>query len=214
LINKNTALIIVDMQKYYLHTSSDYFRYFDHIQEGCLNYIVNRCRDEVTPNIGKLLNIFREKALPVIYLRLCGTDTDRKDLHPFFHQTYKIGKESGYDNVYPLESDPMSEVIDEIKPRGGDITITKTTFSPFTSTNISTILSDLKLKNLVFTGLATSQCVETTARDASDRGYTVIHLDDAQADYDESSHNISLYASRGVCGGLIYNTDEFIATQV
>jgi nicotinamidase-related amidase len=63
---------------------------------------------------------------------------------------------------------------------------------------------------LVFTGLATSQCVETTARDASDRGFRVVHVEDAQADYDEISHTSSLYSSQGVCGGIIVTTEEFM----
>ena len=66
---------------------------------------------------------------------------------------------------------------------------------------------------LVFVGLATSQCVDTTARDAADRGYTVIHIEDGQADYNEMFHNASLFASRGVCGGLLYETDEYLERQ-
>ena len=58
--------------------------------------------------------------------------------------------------------------------------------------------------------MSTSQCVETTARDASDRGYHVIHIEDAQADYDEVSHTHSLCSSQGVCGGYIVNTEDVI----
>jgi nicotinamidase-related amidase len=62
----------------------------------------------------------------------------------------------------------------------------------------------------VFTGLSTSQCVETTARDASERGYHIVHIEDAQADYDELSHASSLYSSQGVCGGFIMTAEEYI----
>ena len=60
------------------------------------------------------------------------------------------------------------------------------------------------------TGLATSQCVETTARDASDRGYGIVHLEDCQADYHEISHRASLIASRSVCGGHVLGAEDFL----
>ena len=78
------------------------------------------------------------------------------------------------------------------------------------ATDIDRKLKNSGIEGLVFTGLATSQCVETTARDASDRGYSVIHINDAQADYDELTHNASLLSSRGVCGGALYDTSIFI----
>ena len=52
--------------------------------------------------------------------------------------------------------------------------------------------------------------MDTTARDASDHGYAVAHIEDAQADYDEHTHHAALYASRGVCGGEIYTTKEVL----
>jgi nicotinamidase-related amidase len=52
--------------------------------------------------------------------------------------------------------------------------------------------------------------VETTARDASERGYEVYQIHDAQTDYDDVTHEASLFSSRGVCGGAIYDTDTFL----
>ena len=106
----------------------------------------------------------------------------------------------------------MAEIHDEIKPDKGAIIIDKTTYSPFTSTRIKTILLELSVNQIVFTGLATSQCVETTARDASDHGFSVIHIEDAQADYEELAHISSLYSSKGVCGGLIMSTEELLSS--
>ena len=108
----------------------------------------------------------------------------------------------------------MADVIEEIAPAAEDHIFNKTTFSPFSSTGIMEHLRTSGITRLVFTGLATSQCVETTARDASDMGIEIIHIEDAQADYDESTHMASLYSSRGVCGGNIYSTDEFIISLI
>ena len=205
-----SALIVVDMQNYYLKRDSSYCNYFNTIQPGCLDYIGSRCESIVIPNIRRLVESFREQSLPVIFLRLCGKNPDRSDLHRFFRDTYIKAKRAGFDNVYPLENDPYAGIIDEIKPLPSETIINKTTFSPFTGTDFDTILRKTGVSILVFTGLSTSQCVETTARDASDRGFHIVHIEDAQADYDELSHTSSLVSSQGVCGGFITKTEDFI----
>jgi len=202
-------LMIVDMQKYFIDDSSDYSRYFNGLYPGSLQYIRETCTSSVIPNIKKLKKLFTVSGNPVVYLRLCSTEADRSDLHNFFYESWLHGLEKGYDAVYPLQSDSMAEVVDELKPDFNDIVIDKTTFSPFSSTSIDEELRNMGIETIVFTGLATSQCVETTARDASDRGYNVIHIYDAQADYDQNTHDASLFCSRGVCGGVLYSTDDF-----
>ena len=208
--NAPPALVIVDMQNYYLKRDSSYYGYFNSQHAGCLDYILTRCETTVIPNIRRLQECFRGHSLPVIFLRLCGTDPERGDLHPIFRDTHFRGKRAGFDNLYPLANDPFADVADEIRPLPGETIVNKTTFSPFTATGIDRIFRERGISLLAFTGLATSQCVETTARDASDRGYGVIQIEDAQADYDETTHNASLFSSQGVCGGMIIGTDEYI----
>lgn len=204
------ALMIVDMQKYYLDEESDYCSYFTSLYPGAMVYIREHCERSVIPNIQRLKLLFSKEGFPVIYLKLCGKDNNRGDLHRFFRESWEQGVENGFSSVYPLENDPMSNIVDELNPSPQDIVINKTTFSPFSYTLIEDELRSLGVDTIVFTGLATSQCVETTARDASDRGYTVIHIHDAQADYDQNTHEASLFCSRGVCGGIIHSTDDFI----
>ncbi len=208
--NAASALIVVDMQNYYLRRDSSYFQYFNTLQPGCLDYIIRRCENIVVPNLRRLVETYRKKTMPVVFLRLCGSDPERKDLHHFFRETYIKGRRAGYDNVYPLESDPCADIIDEIRPLASETVINKTAFSPFTGTRIDAILREKGITTLAFTGLSTSQCVETTARDASDRGFHIIHIEDAQADYDEMSHTSSLYSSQGVCGGYITTTGDYL----
>ncbi|HOD14092.1 MAG TPA: isochorismatase family cysteine hydrolase [Spirochaetota bacterium] len=204
------ALIVVDMQHYYLQKTSAYWAYFNALQPGCLDYIANRCETIVIPNIRLLLQVFRSSSLPPVFLRLCGKDPDRTDLHRFFRDSYTRGKRAGFDGVYPLADEPDAAVVGPIMPLPGETVIDKTTFSPFTGTGIDGILRGMGVSTLLFTGLATSQCVETTARDASDRGYRVIQVEDAQADYDEASHIHSLCSSQGVCGGHVVSTGDII----
>ncbi len=207
---KGFALIIVDMQKYYLESNSVYSEYFNTLYPGSLSYIMDRSYNIAIPNIIKIKSFFRTNSLPVIYLRLCGERADRGDLHRLFKKSYEDGLVRGFAGVYPVQSETAADIIDVLKPEDEDVIVNKTTFSPFASSNIDGILKSMNITTLVFTGLATSQCVETTARDASDRGYEVFLIEDAQADYDEMTHQASLYSSRGVCGGAIYDTDSFL----
>ncbi|NLV67039.1 MAG: cysteine hydrolase [Spirochaetes bacterium] len=205
-----TGLMIVDMQNYYLLPESPFSRYFDSLYPGSLDYIRERANETVIPNIARLKREFAKRNLPVIYLRLCGEHPDRLDLHRFFQKSHQEGLQKGFSDVYPLKTDSMSDVIEKLKPSKEDMVITKTTFSPFSSTMIEQYLLEAGIGRLVMTGLATSQCVETTGRDASERGFDIIQLHDAQADYDEITHNASLLSSRGVCGGALYDTELFI----
>lgn len=209
-----TSLIIVDMQKYYLSHESSYYRFFSKKYPHCMDYILRRCNEIVIPNIRELYRLFINCGENIIFLKLCGNDPERNDMHAAFRKVWEMGKIDGYEDTYPLESEPDSNIIDELAPGKNDENITiisKTTYSPFTFTNIDTVLKAKGIKTLIFTGLATSQCVETSARDAADRGYEVVHIEDAQADYTKENHVASLFSSNGVCGGNIYNTADFIS---
>lgn len=205
-----TALFVIDMQKYYLSPDAPFHQYYAQKYEGSMDYITEVSKLHVIPNIRKLISFFRDKGMPVYYLRLCGTDPERKDLHRYFRTAYLEARDDGVENLYPLCDDHYADVIDEIKPGPDDRIFTKTTFSPFNSTSIYDTLKEDRIETIVFTGLATSQCVETTARDASDKGFSAILIDDAQVDYSEESHYASLFSSQPVLGGWVYNTDQFI----
>jgi len=206
----NIGLVIVDMQKYYLSKESNFYKYSVSKREKVMDYVLERSSSIVIPNIVKLIEFFRENKARIIYLRLCGNDPDRKDLHRYFRYSYLNGLNAGYNDVYPLNNDSMADVVDEIKPLKSDAVFNKTTFSAFTSTSINDYLKEAGIEFLIFTGLATSQCVETTARDASDYGYTIIHIEDAQTDYREIDHKCSLFSSASVCGNWITSTDFLI----
>jgi biuret amidohydrolase len=70
-------------------------------------------------------------------------------------------------------------VIDALAPRDGEIVINKTSMGAFNSTALDQTLRNLGLSTLVVTGVSTECCVATTARDAGDRGYHVLLVEDA-----------------------------------
>jgi len=56
--------------------------------------------------------------------------------------------------------------------------VNKTTIGAFSSTNLDSILWSRGIRYLLFTGVSTNMCVETTARDAADRGFRCVLIDD------------------------------------
>lgn len=197
------ALLIVDVQRYYLDPASSFCAYSEKPWPGSTGYLHSRVKNLVFPSILRLRQAFDAEAWPVIYLRLCGTKEDRSDLHRFFRKSWASAEAEGFKASYPLASDPWADVADEIKPRSHDLVLDKTGYSGFNNPRLEEFLRTVDVELLIMTGLATSQCVETTARDGSEKGFTIVQVHDAQADYSEDVHQAALYAACGVCGANI-----------
>jgi nicotinamidase-related amidase len=71
------------------------------------------------------------------------------------------------------------EVVDDLKPREGEIVVCKTTDSTVMGTQYGHILRWMGIEHVVVGGLFTDQCVSSTVRDLSDWGYTVFLVEDA-----------------------------------
>ncbi len=71
------------------------------------------------------------------------------------------------------------EIIDDLKPVEGDYVVQKPRYSGFASTNLDSLLHGLDIQHLIFTGVATNVCVESTAREAYFREFWPILVEDA-----------------------------------
>jgi ureidoacrylate peracid hydrolase len=70
-------------------------------------------------------------------------------------------------------------IVDELTPQPGDIVVPKTRYSGFFNTNIDSMLRARGIRNLVFTGIATNVCVESSLRDAFHLEYFGVVIEDA-----------------------------------
>jgi nicotinamidase-related amidase len=103
-----------------------------------------------------------------------------------------------------------AKVIADVAPLDDEIMIPKTASGIFNATNIEYVLRNLGVEFLVVYGVMTDQCVETTVRDAADRGFLVTQIEDACAAETEAGHRRSIEAMDGhYC--RIRSTDEMIA---
>jgi biuret amidohydrolase len=74
-----------------------------------------------------------------------------------------------------------------VQPVEGELVINKTTRGAFNSTAIERVLRNMEIESVVVAGVTASSCVETTARDAADRGFYTVIVEDATSELDQAS---------------------------
>ncbi len=163
---KAVALLVIDMQKFFLDSSMPTFT------EGGLAII---------PNIKMLINAFRNAGRPVIFTK-------------HVHHPGKIdaGIMEWWWEGMCIEGTPESDVHDELKPLPSEKVVSKHRYSAFYNTDLETILRCLKIEDIVITGIMTNMCCESTARDAYYRDYRVFFLADCTGSVNEQMHLASL----------------------
>ena len=105
----------------------------------------------------------------------------------------------------------LAEAEYEVAPIEGELLVDKTTCGAFTSTNPASRLKGRNIDLLVFTGVNTNCCVETTACDAADRGFGRVIVDEGAADYDQEAHDAALTAFYFNYGRIAKSAEDVIA---
>lgn len=203
LVRERSILILVDVQyasgsrteglgrKLALQSRTDYGRErFDRIEQT------------VVPTLRQLLAFFREQALPVLYLVIGSEHPDFLDVPEHMR---KLVRETN-NRVGTREH----EILDELKPVQGELVLRKTTISAFTSTGIETLLRALGTDCLVFTGISTNMCVDSTARDAADRGFKCVLVEDCCGAARMAYHDAALVTFQRLFG-RVASAEEVMA---
>ena len=166
-LNKEkSALIIIDMQKFFLDKTSPTFTC------GGL---------AILANVKRLIRAFREANRPVIYT-----------CHVHHPEGVDAGIMGWWWEGMCLEGTPESEVHDDIAPLPNEKVIFKHRYSSFYDTDLETVLRCLKIEDLVLSGIMTNMCCESTARDAYYRDYRVFFPADGTGSINEEMHLASL----------------------
>ena len=178
----HTALVVVDMQKADAHPDfgmgikaraagiGEVFDYYWGAVQGAVK------------NQQRLLEAARAAGMQVIYTRIATQTRTARD----------VGKQHLYVNLAVPKDSVDAEILPEIAPTQDDIVLSKTSSSPFNSTNIHQLLHNLGVDTLLVCGVVTNGCVEGTVRDASDLGYNVIMIPDACAAVTPQLHQAAL----------------------
>jgi nicotinamidase-related amidase len=111
-------------------------------------------------------------------------------------------------NIFIPKNSYLGKVINDVAPEEDDMWLKKTSSGVFNSTNIDYILRNLGQDYLVIMGMLTDQCIDMAIRDAADKGYQVICINDACTTHSFQRHENALNAFKGYC--TIMNTQQFI----
>jgi nicotinamidase-related amidase len=163
---KKAALLVIDMQDFFLDPSSPTFT--------CGGPAILR-------NIKNLIKAFRTAKRPVIFTR---------------HVHHPGGLDAGIMGWWwegmCLEGNTDSEIHKDLKPLPEEKTILKHRYSSFYNTDLETILRCQNIEDIVISGIMTNMCCESTARDAYYRDYRVFFLADGTGSINEEMHLASL----------------------
>jgi len=199
MINPNkTALIVIDMQNDFCAPGGFGERLGNDISET----------RGIIPHIGHLLTRFRSLNLLVIHTRE-GHLPDLSDCPPSKlrrsrRQGAGIGDQGDMGRIL-VRGERGHQIIDELKPLDSEIVIDKPGKGAFYQTPLQDILSEHGIETLILTGVTTHVCVHSTLRDANDRGYECLVVEDATAAFQQADHEaaISMIAQQGAIFGWI-----------
>lgn len=187
------ALIVIDYQNYSSNPDCGIAQMLIERHPTVAEYYVPRIRRTVA-STKRLLDAFRQMKREVIFTRHGALLPDGRDMIARRRQRDSDARqESERPTLWPKGS-MEHQIVDRLAPLDHELVIDKNASSPFNGTGIDQILRNLQLETLVLAGMATDMCVETTARDAADRGYNVIVVEDATATFFERHHIAAISA--------------------
>ena len=178
------ALVIIDMQR-------------DFLEPGGFGAMLGNDVSLLLPAIAanrRLLDAWRQARLPVIHTRE-GHRPDLADLPPAKlvrgRGAARIGDAGPMGRIL-VRGEPGHDIVPELAPLPGEPVIDKPGKGAFHATDLHAILQARGITQLVVTGVTTEVCVNTTVREANDRGYDCLVVADCCGSYFPEFHEAGL----------------------
>lgn len=164
-IDKNTALVLIDLQKGIANAETEPHSVKD-----------------VLANASKLVSAFRKANLPVVIVHVDPTGAK------WLHSRVEAPNPAAKGQLPPH----FEEIVPEIETKDDDIRILKRSWNAFFHTDLHDELKSRHVTQIVLAGISTSVGVEGTARDASPLGYNIAFATDAMTDRLAAAHEHSI----------------------
>lgn len=169
------ALVVIDKQR-------------DFIEPGgfgdTLGNDVSRLKD-IVPTVAALIGLFRKLGLPIVHTREAHRP-DLSDCPPAKRLRgapgLRIGDTGAMGRIL-VAGEPGNAILPELAPLPGEIAIDKPGKGMFWATGLHETLQGMGITQLVFAGVTTEVCVQTSMREANDRGYDCLLIEDATESY-------------------------------
>jgi nicotinamidase-related amidase len=198
------ALVVIDMQR-------------DFAEPGgfgaSLGNDVSRVQ-AIVPTVKRLIEGFRTSGLPVFHTMECHRP-DLSDCPPAKRERGNPARRIG--DVGPMgrilvAGEPGTAILDELAPRPGEIVIEKPGKGAFYATKFGDELKRIGASQLVFAGVTTEVCVQTTMREANDRGFECLLAEDATESYfpEFKAAAIAMIRAQDAIVGWTATTDQVL----
>jgi nicotinamidase-related amidase len=184
-----TALVIIDMQNDFCSPGG--------FGEKLGNDIT--LTRAIIPVIQQLLQAARNAGIVIVHTRE-GHLPDLSDCPPAkLERSRRQG--AGIGNVGPMgrilvRGEPGHRIVSELTPHEGELVIDKPGKGAFYKTELEHLLEQNNIESLLLCGVTTHVCVHTTLREANDRGYRCLVLEDATAAFDPADQQAAIHMVR------------------
>jgi len=200
-----TALVVIDMQR-------------DFVEPGgfgdTLGNDVARL-GAIVPTVAALIAFARARGWTVVHTRESHA-ADLSDCPPAKRlrgaPTLRIGDEGPMGRIL-VRGEPGNAIVDACAPIDGEIVLDKPGKGAFYATPLGEMLAERGITHLVLAGVTTEVCVQTTMREANDRGYDCLLVEDATESYFAEFKAAALAMIRAQ-GGIVGWTAPFAALEV
>ena len=171
----HTALVMIDMQR-------------DFIEPGGFGAALGNdvsLLAPVVPAAAELVALCRAIGVLVVHTQECHRP-DLSDCPPAKRlrgkPSLRIGDPGPMGRIL-IEGEPGAGFVPELMPQPGDVVIAKPGKGAFYGTRLAELLQDQQITRLIFGGVTTEVCVQTTMREANDRGYECLLVEEATGSY-------------------------------
>lgn len=169
----------------------------------------------IVPTVAKLIAAFRLRGLMVIHTK----ETHRPDLSDCPLAKRRRGDaeiaigDTGPMGRILIAGEPGNDIVPDLYPAPGEVVIEKPGKGAFYATDLTGILERAGVSHLVFAGVTTEVCVQTTMREAADRGFETLIAEDATESYfpEFKRAAIDMMIAQGGIVGCAANSDDIIS---